>query len=272
MEIEVKSSASDESVHEKFYDYYAQASQSKETVERFESIRDVALRLYMTGNPLSNGVLDVADVGCGAGAQSIIWGRLGHRVHSVDINEPLVCLGRQRSQQEGVDIDFRIGTATALPWDNGSMDICLVPELLEHVADWRSCLNEFARVLRPGGLLFLSTTNRLCPKQQEFSLPFYSWYPGPLKRHCEKLALTTHPEFVNHAKYPAVNWFSFYGLRELLGELSFSCMDRFDVIDVSRRSMVLRGLIMCVRRVPLLRWLGHVATPSLLLFALKAKS
>jgi 2-polyprenyl-3-methyl-5-hydroxy-6-metoxy-1,4-benzoquinol methylase len=55
------------------------------------------------------------------------------------------------------------------------MDVCLLPELLEHVADWQSCLNEAARVLRPGGLLYLSTTNVLCPRQQEFNLPLYSF-------------------------------------------------------------------------------------------------
>ncbi|ALA59783.1 class I SAM-dependent methyltransferase [Nitrospira moscoviensis] len=256
--------------HERFFDYYAAASQSKETAERFESIRDVALRLYRTANPAAPAVLDVADVGCGAGAQSIIWSRLGHRVHGVDINEPLLNLGRERAGREGLTIDFRVGTATALPWETGSMDICLVPELLEHVAEWRPCVTEVARVLRRGGLLFLSTTNRLCPKQQEFSLPFYSWYPGRLKRYCERLAVTTHPQFVNYAKYPAVNWFSFYQLRDELKGLGFHSMDRFDVIDTSKRTPILKGLVSCVRQFPLLRWLGHVATPSLLLFAVKS--
>ena len=258
--------------HEKFFDYYAQESLSSETTERCTSIRDVAIQLYRVHNPFALGALDVADVGCGAGTQSMIWAREGHKVHSVDINEPLVKLGHQRALQEGVDIDFRVGSATALPWGDNSMDICLVPELLEHVPDWRSCVNEVARVLRPGGLLFLSTTNKLCPKQQEFSLPFYSWYPGPLKRYCERLAQTTRPEIVNYAKYPAVNWFSFYGLREFLRTLSFSSMDRFDVIDLTRRGLLVRGLVTCIRRVPMLRWLGHVTMPSLLLFAIKNRT
>ena len=73
------------------------------------------------------------------------------------------------------------------------MDVCLLPELLEHVADWQSCLKEAPRVLRSGGLLYLSTTNVLRPRQEEFNLPLYSWYPGPLKRYCERLAMTTRP-------------------------------------------------------------------------------
>jgi 2-polyprenyl-6-hydroxyphenyl methylase/3-demethylubiquinone-9 3-methyltransferase len=59
-------------------------------------------------------------------------------------------------------------------WPNRSMDVCLVPELLEHVREWRECLADFARVLRPGGVLVLTTNNKLCPVQQEFNLPLYS--------------------------------------------------------------------------------------------------
>ena len=95
------------------------------------------------------------------------------------------------------------------------MSVCL-PELLEHVPDWETCLREAARSLDPGGLLYLSTTNVLCPVQSEFNLPLYSWYPGFIKRRYERLAVTTRPAIANYAKYPAVNWFTFYRLRDYL--------------------------------------------------------
>ena len=84
------------------------------------------------------------------------------------------------------------------------MDVALLPELLEHVANWQDCLNEAARIVKPGGLLYLSTTSWLCPMQQEFNLPLYSWYPGFLKRKYERLAVTTRPEIANHCKYPCL--------------------------------------------------------------------
>ena len=83
----------------------------------------------------------------------------------------------------------------------------MLPELLEHVADWQSVISEADRVLKPDGVLYLSTTNVLCPKQMEFELPLYSWYPGFVKRKVERLSVTSHPHLANHAKYPAVNWF-----------------------------------------------------------------
>ena len=214
--------------------------------------------------------LDVADIGCGAGTQCRLWAARGHRVFGVDVNEPLIRLAEKRAAEEGVEIKFEVGSATALPWADRTMDVCLVPELLEHVADWQSCVNEAARVLRPGGLLYLSTTNVLCPKQQEFTLPLYSWYPGPLKRYCERLAVTTRPAIANFAKYPAVHWFSFYGLRDFLEPLGFRCLDRFDLIDTAGKGTHAKFIVGVVQAIPLLRFLGHVATPSTYLVAVKS--
>jgi len=145
----------------------------------------------------------------------------------------------------------------------------LVEPGLVHVPLWRPCLDECARVLRPGGVLVLTTSNKLCPIQQEFNLPFYSWYPGPLKRYFERLSLTTSPHLANYAKYPAVNWFSFYGLRTELAKRGLACLDRFDVIDLPNKSAWIRGVVHCVRAIPPLRWLGHVATPGTMVLAIK---
>jgi SAM-dependent methyltransferase len=149
------------------------------------------------------------------------------------------------------------------------MDVCLVIELLEHVDDWERCLEEFARVLKPGGILFLTTSNKLCPIQQEFNLPLYSWYPTPIKHHFERLALTTHPQLANFAKYPAVNWFSFYGLRRVMASLGFRCLDRFDVMDVSKKSAFERLVVSAVRGSAVCRWLAHVATEGTMIACVK---
>jgi 2-polyprenyl-6-hydroxyphenyl methylase/3-demethylubiquinone-9 3-methyltransferase len=149
------------------------------------------------------------------------------------------------------------------------MNVCLVPELLEHVVEWTECLGEFARILKPGGILFLTTTNKLCPSQQEFTLPLYAWYPGPLKRYFERLAVTTRPRLANFAKYPAVNWFSFYSLRTALTKLGFHCMDRFDVMDLSEKGTIGNLIVAAIRTIPLCRFLAHVMTPGTIVVAVK---
>ncbi len=258
----------DTGTHQDFYRYYERQSSTDQALTRFATIQATILRLI---GPRDE-ALQIADVGCGAGTQTRLWAARGHMAHGADINAALIELAQQRAQQDGLRVQFTVASATRLPWDDESMDVCIAPELLEHVADWRSCLNEFVRILKPGGVLYLSTSNVLCPSQEEFDLPMYSWYPAPLKRHYEELARTTRPELAGHATYPAVNWFSFYGLRRTLSAQGLRCLDRFDMIDLAPRPAVVRGLVHLVRAVPPLRWLGHVLTPYTTLLAFKPRA
>jgi len=162
------------SSHEPFTAYYAEKSVSPEQLRHFRSVRDTILRVIDQRNGLGRNY-DVVDIGCNAGGQCGVWAEKGHRVHGLDINEPLLDLAMKRAAESGQEIDYKLGTATDLPWPSGSMDICIALELLEHVAEWNSCVQEFTRVLRRGGALYLSTTSVLCPVQQEFTLPGYSW-------------------------------------------------------------------------------------------------
>ena len=257
----------DTGTHAAFYDYYQDKSLSPQTRERFERVRDLLLRLI---GPQADGrALEVADIGCGAGSQSWLWAKLGHHVSGLDVNEQLIELARERSAGLDVRPKFVVGSATELPWPDESMDVSLVPELLEHVVDWQSVVREAVRVLRPGGFLYLSTTNKLCPIQEEFDLPAYSWYPGFLKRRYERLSVTTRPELVQHAKYPAVHWFTYFGLRDYLAPLGLRSMDRFDVMDVEGRGPAFRFARSAICSVPPLRYLAHVATPYTFLVAVK---
>jgi 2-polyprenyl-6-hydroxyphenyl methylase/3-demethylubiquinone-9 3-methyltransferase len=253
--------------HQDFYAYYEQQSLSQETIERFKATRDALLRLKaQQGN---HQVVDVLDIGCGAGTQSMLWSEKGHRYVGIDINEPLIILARKRCAEHGFNHRFEVGSATELPFPDASFDICVMPELLEHVPPWQDCLREAMRCLRPDGLLYISTNNTLCPIQSEFNLPIYSWYPKILKNYFERRAVTDWPELVNFAKYPAVNWFSFYSLKKCLQQNGFDSYDRIDMIDFESKTRVLQWFIGSLKALPPLRWLAHVATPYTVLIAKK---
>lgn len=253
---------------EGFYSYYEQQSGSAAARRRFEAIHDTLMRAM--GHPRAP--LSVADVGCGAGTQCRVWAERGHDVRGADINEPLIWLARKRAADAGHRIRFDVASATALPWADAAVDVCIAPELLEHVADWQGCLAELVRVLKPGGVLYLSTSNKLCPSQEEFTLPLYSWYPGFVKRRFERLARTTRPELAAYATYPAVNWFSYYGLAAHLRKLGLACSDRFDMIDVARHGKAARTLVRMIRALPPLRFCAHVATPYTAVLAVKRRA
>lgn len=267
-QLQSKTKDGETSLDARFVAYYAEQSLSDAAVLRFEAIKDAVLRLRVTqGQKVDS--LSVADIGCNAGTQCRIWARDGHVVQGIDISNELIGLARERSQQEGLNIQFCTGSATHLPWEDAKFDVCLMPELLEHVDDWQSCLSEACRVVRPGGVLYVSTTNRLCPVQQEFNLPGYSWFPSSLKRRYEKLATTSRPELVNFATFPAVHWFTFYQLRRFAGELGLHGFDRFDMVDSENKSAHARFLIRLIRKVQFLRFLGHVATSYTVMFAFR---
>src|SRR5689334_19576212 len=135
-----------------FVAYYEQQSLSSETYARFQTVCDKLLKLMAAAHS-HPATLKVVDIGCGAGSQSQLWARLGHHVVGLDVNEALIDTARKRAADAGVDIRFEVGSATRLPLADRSMDVCLLPELLEHVEDWEACLSEACRVLKPGGLL-----------------------------------------------------------------------------------------------------------------------
>jgi 2-polyprenyl-3-methyl-5-hydroxy-6-metoxy-1,4-benzoquinol methylase len=261
----------DHSSDPRFKAYYEEKSASPAARAHFVRIRDKALGILSKQFPGTT-KFDALDVGCNAGTQARVWAELGHRVRGLDVNGPLLEVARARATADGLDIGFDLGTATALPYADASVDACMMLELLEHVQDWESCVKEAVRVVKPGGVLYLSTTNALCPQQQEFNLPMYSWYPRALKKHYEKLSVTTRPELANHARYPAVHWFTFFGLRDYLAKLGMRSMDRFDLVDDARLGASGRATMWAVRNITPLRVAGHVMTAGTAIMAVKERS
>jgi len=85
-----------------------------------------------------------------------------------------------------------------------------------------------------------------------------------------RLAVTTRGDLVNHAKYPAVHWFSFFGLRrELLARGMSDAWDRFDIMDLDSKSGLSKAVVGAVRAIYPLRVLAHVATPYTVVVAVK---
>jgi SAM-dependent methyltransferase len=105
--------------------------------------------------------VDVLDAGCGEGYGARLLMQLGgaRRCVGVDIDERTVAAARDRyADVEG--IDFETGDVTSLPFDDDSFDAITCFETIEHVAAQRDAVAELARVLRPGGVLLISSPNR----------------------------------------------------------------------------------------------------------------
>lgn len=97
----------------------------------------------------------VLDVGCGAIAPYVAHLEgLGKRVVGVDFAYHFLAMARQKGQVRSAQAD-----ALALPFPDASFDAIICSETLEHIPDDRGAVAEIHRVLRPGGLLFLTVPN-----------------------------------------------------------------------------------------------------------------
>lgn len=60
---------------------------------------------------------------------------------------------------DGIPIDYGVDLLQRLPYDDASFDGVLLVEVIEHLENHRIALSELARVLKPGGVLLLTTPN-----------------------------------------------------------------------------------------------------------------
>jgi SAM-dependent methyltransferase len=100
----------------------------------------------------------VLDAGCGtAYGTEILAGAGASEVVGVDIDPGVVEAARGRG---GVDVSFEVADARDLPFTDGTFDVVVCFEVIEHVEDPEAILDELRRVLRPEGLLAVSSPNR----------------------------------------------------------------------------------------------------------------
>lgn len=105
--------------------------------------------------------LRLLDIGCGGGLVCEPMARLGAKVTGVDASEANIKTALTHAQEQGLEIDYRAGTAEGLI-DSGEapFDIVLNLEVVEHVADAHQFLIDTASLVRPGGLMIVASLNR----------------------------------------------------------------------------------------------------------------
>ena len=120
-------------------------------VARRRLVRDLLLRYRPTRAAGADKTrLRILDVGCGTGATLHVLDQLGDVV-GMDNSRDALAFSRRRGR-------YRLARAQgeALPVRSGSVDVITALDLLEHVPDDAAAVVEFARALRPGGVLLVT--------------------------------------------------------------------------------------------------------------------
>lgn len=100
----------------------------------------------------------VLDVGCGAGLVAEPLARLGGEVTAIDAAPENIAVASEHASAMGLQIDYRATGVERL--EEPQYDLITALEVVEHVTDPALFLSSLARLLKPGGLLILSTPNR----------------------------------------------------------------------------------------------------------------
>ena len=108
--------------------------------------------------PLENQRL--LDVGSGGGILSESMARLGARVTGIEVMEKNIHVSNLHAQWSALEIDYRLASAEDLVQTGEQFDAVLNMEVVEHVESLSAFLPACGKLLRPGGLMVVSTINR----------------------------------------------------------------------------------------------------------------
>jgi SAM-dependent methyltransferase len=143
-----------------------EAALAAATLQRFRSDYDYAVFEYLrsvkpiqalerAGIPLRGRVLDD---GCGGGGTCVSLGEESAFAVGLDLEGRFRGAGTRLAAEKQVSgLGFVQGDGQRLPFRDGAFDLVLSHSVIEHVASADAYLHECHRVLRPGGVLYLST-------------------------------------------------------------------------------------------------------------------
>ena len=99
--------------------------------------------------------LEALDVGCGTGFLAFELAARGHRVTGIDFAPAMLVEARRKATERGVAITFEEGDAEQLRFKPASFDLLMSRHLLWTLAHPELAIDEWVRVLRPGGRLVI---------------------------------------------------------------------------------------------------------------------
>ena len=140
----------------------------------------------------------VLDVACGSGNAALAAAHRHAEVVGLDYVPALIERARKRAEAEGSTVDFRVGDAQALPFEDHAFDVVLSVFGVIFAPDQERAMAELLRVTRPGGRIALAT-----------------WMPEGMGGETFR-AMSRHVPPPPGAR-PVVRWGSEAGLREISG-------------------------------------------------------
>jgi SAM-dependent methyltransferase len=220
-----------------------------------------------------SGSLKCLDIGSGMGLFLVAMHERGHRACGVEPQADLIERAKENCRFMGFEPDIREGCAEDISFPDDYFDIIISNSVMEHVQDWEVAAEECIRCLKPGGVLFVETTNRQHPRQWEVNnFPFFSWLPHRFQRRYVRYCLEKRPDKINHTPIPVRFFFTHRQLKKKFRKLECIPYDRYDLFNPTwfqGRKSFLAPLARTFKFGPV-KWLLYFVTPMTKLFIVKA--
>lgn len=119
-----------------------------------ETIQDIHERVIGRLDPQSG--VKWLDLACGTGAVAERAAERGADVTGVDLAPALIETAKERAQERGLDIDYRVGDCERLEFEDGAFDVLSSTCGVMFSPDHQAAAGEIARVVKPGGRIALA--------------------------------------------------------------------------------------------------------------------
>lgn len=113
----------------------------------------------------------VLDIACGEGYGSGLLATKANKVFGVDISSSAVGHARKKYQQP--NLEFREGSTSKIPIEDNYVDLVVSFETIEHHNEHEEMMKEILRVLKPGGMLIISSPEKSIYKERDPNNPFH---------------------------------------------------------------------------------------------------
>lgn len=102
----------------------------------------------------------VLDLACGEGYGSFMLSEFAKSVLGVDISSDAISHAQKKYGSKSSNLVFKVGSASSLPLGDKEFDVVISFETIEHLHEQGAMLSEIRRVLKPNGILLISSPNK----------------------------------------------------------------------------------------------------------------
>ena len=156
-------------------------------------------------SPLKKGKI-ILEIGCGNGdGAKLIWKYFSPKqIYGIDLDPKMIALANENNNNN--KIMFQQGSATKLPFKKNQFDAIFDFGIIHHIPDWKNCIKEMKRVLKPNGIVHIEDY-------------YKETFQSPFGRLLKKILI--HPYEDMHSKKEFVEYLKKSGFKILSYEEHF---------------------------------------------------